>query len=236
MKVVGYLFADSEGAGNENIDWQRQNIADFAAGLGVRVVRFYHELEGNATEPFVQRSEAKRLLHELENGDIVVVMQVSWVLSSVSDSLLLIHELVRRNVSLYSLDLNENLTLPSPRQLKVYEGAAALVLHLLSALEKNDRGGHAESIRVAKQKMKNEGKYLGGPVPFGWRINGSYLVRDGEQQRIIREIQKLKGARWSYRNIARKLKEQYDVNLSHEGVRKVFLKSTVGKDCSSADF
>ncbi len=233
MKVVGYLFEEAGQSCAEDIDKQRQHIADFATGFGVRVVRFYHEQESSGSSPFVERREAKRLLQELDDGDVMVVTRAAWVLSSASDGISLIHEFVRRRVSLYCLDLDENLTLPSPRQLKVYEGSAALVLQLLMALDENEKGGHAQSIRSVKRRMKKEGKYLGGPVPFGWRLEGAYLVVDREQQKIIREIRRLKEERWSYRDIARRLKEQYDIRLSHEGVRKVFLKNAGKEDLSA---
>ncbi|BCL62124.1 hypothetical protein DGMP_28170 [Desulfomarina profundi] len=51
------------------------------------------------------------------------------------------------------------------------------------------------------------------------------MVKNPEQQKIIRVIQTMRKNRWSYREISKELKIKFDVKLSHEGVRRV-LKSS----------
>lgn len=224
MKAIGYIVEEygMEAALTEEF---RTRIAAFATGLGAGVVRFYQDAADALMLPFVRRAGAEQLLKELADGDIVVVVKAVWVLTSAADALELIRLLAARKISLYCLDLEENLTLPAPRQLKVYEGSAPLVEKLLTVLAQNEQTGHAKAIRAAKKRMKSEGKYLGGPVPFGWRVSGAVLVTDREQQKIIREIRKLKDDRWSFREIAEKLREKHGLNFSHEGIRKIYLKS-----------
>lgn len=50
-------------------------------------------------------------------------------------------------------------------------------------------------------------------------------------QRIIEAMHALRGERWSYREISRKLLEEYGVRLSHEGVRRL---CSGGRDGGSA--
>jgi len=92
---------------------------------------------------------------------------------------------------------------------------------LLAALAVCDGSQHGETIRAAKRQMKRQGKYLGGPVPFGWKVDEGFLVKDREQQKIITRIRTLRADRWSYRDIAIKLGKTFDIHLSHEGIRKI---------------
>ena len=71
---------------------------------------------------------------------------------------------------------------------------------------------------------------MGGPVPFGWQVDGEYLVQDLKQQQIIREIIKLRSDRWSYRDIVRKLQEGHNVQLSHEGIRRILVSNAQKKE------
>ena len=73
--------------------------------------------------------------------------------------------------------------------------------------------------------MVKEGRYIGGPVPFGWQVKDGFLKKDRQQQKVIRQIQKWRADRWSYRDISSKLREKLGVKLSHEGIRKVLMKS-----------
>ena len=84
---------------------------------------------------------------------------------------------------------------------------------------------HSEAIRAGKARKKKDGKYSGGPVPFGYFLGeDDCLHKDEQQQLIIQEMRNLKADRWSYRNIAKKLDEEYRLKFSHEGVRRILMK------------
>ena len=193
MKVFGYLF-EAEGSEEEIEDSLEDAVLAYAAELGGRVVRFYRESERAFHRPLSERVAGSRLLAEIEDGDTIVAAKSSWILSSASDALRLIEELAARNISLYCLDLQENISLPQPRQLKVSEGVSVFIVQLLAALAKNENSARAHAVSVAEDKMKREGRYLSGPVPLEWRVEGAYLVEDTKQQWVIKEKRKREGA------------------------------------------
>ncbi len=225
MKIVGYLFHSEGSVGEKDVEKSKQMILTVGARLGGRVFRFYEEKVGSLLQPFSERTVGRQVFAELEEGDILVVERVAWVLDSAKNGVKLLEELAGRKISLFCIDLGEDIALPSPRQLKVTEGSATLVAKLLQALAQNERPEHGQAIRDAKTKLKKQGKYLGGPVPFGWRLKGANLVENKREQRIIAEIHQLKKENWSYRQIAMRLEKQYKVRLSHAGVRKIMLRS-----------
>jgi superfamily II helicase len=59
---------------------------------------------------------------------------------------------------------------------------------------------------------------------LGQKVNGDgFLEEDPEQQAMIMAILTMRAERRSYREISRKLLEQYQIRLSYEGVRRVIL-------------
>ncbi len=218
MRVTGYVVG--EGAA-EAVDLQKKNIGRYAASLGYGIDEFVVEPEPLMKQPFVRRQEGARVVDMVEADDMVICGKAEWILASAQSGLELIDLFRRLRVSLYCVDLAENLSLPAERRLVVYEGGTKLVRGLLAALAACDGSKHGETIRAAKRQMKCQGKYLGGPVPFGWKVEEGFLVKDREQQKIITRIRKLRADRWSYRDIAVKLGNTFDIHLSHEGIRKI---------------
>ncbi len=218
MHVIGYVVAEGSA---ETVELQKKAIERYAASLGYGVDEFVVEKEPLKKQPFIRRSEGARIVDILEPDDMVICEKAEWILASAQNGLELIDLFSRMRVSLYCVDLAENLSLPAERRLVVYEGGAGLVRGLLAALAVCDGSEHGETIRAVKRQMKRQGKYLGGPVPFGWKVEEGFLVKDREQQKIIGRIRKLRADRWSYRDIAVKLGKTFDIHLSHEGIRKI---------------
>ncbi|MBM9603446.1 recombinase family protein [Desulfopila inferna] len=223
MTVTGYLLLEESAADITAVDIERRTIERYAATIGVRLDHLRIEQGTSIRRPFAERTQGRKILAEIEKGDSIVAGKAEWVLSSAREGLHLINMLQERKVALYCADLEENITLPVERKLVVYEGGADLVKRLLISLAACESSSHGDSIRAAKRQMKKEGKYLGGPVPFGWHVKAGFLVQDREQQKVIREIRKLRADRWSYRDIAQKLTHLFGLQLSHEGIRKILL-------------
>jgi DNA invertase Pin-like site-specific DNA recombinase len=191
---------------------------------------FFVEQGASLKSPFRERKEAAGLLAGAQSGDTLITMKSEWIFGSSKEGVRLIRMLKKMSISLYCIDLNQNISLATERKLVVSEGGSALILAVLTALAACDSSKHGESIKATKGYQKREGKYLGGPVPFGWQVDGEYLVQDLKQQQIIKEIIKLRSDRWSYRDIARKLQERNSVQLSHEGIRRILVSNAKKKE------
>jgi putative DNA-invertase from lambdoid prophage Rac len=72
-----------------------------------------------------------------------------------------------------------------------------------------------------KADQRKRQRYLGGIVPFGWRIGeDGALVEVPEQQRAIQRIIELRRAGLSLRSISTAIRKE-GIRLSHEGVKNV---------------
>lgn len=201
---------------------QAQAIADFARANGLVLEKEIMEVGSSLKKPFRERPEGGALLHHCQPGDSIIVLKAEYILSSANEGVRLLRMLRKSGLALYCVDLGVNISLDEPRKLVVHEGYAGIVHKLLSSLAVCESSKHGEAIRATKRNLKREGKYLGGPVPFGWEVNSEgFLVEKPEQQKIIAVIVAMRNDRWSYRDISRKLKEEHQIRLSHEGVRRV---------------
>ncbi len=225
MSALGYIFLTLDREGQVAVGEQQRVIQNYAKYVGLTVEEFFVEQGVSLKCPFRERKEATRLLAGLQSGDILIAMRSDWVLSSAKEGALLIRMLRKMSVSFYCIDLGENISLPVERKLVVSEGGSSLILALLTALAVCDGSKHGEAIKATKRHQKREGKYVGGPVPFGWQVEGEYLVQDLKKQQIIREINKLRADRWSYRDIVRKVQDRFNVQLSHEGIRRILMSN-----------
>lgn len=222
MALIGYIFLALERELRIPIDVQQKALAGYAQTRGQALDEIFVEQGVSLKQALINRKEGRTVVAGLRAGDCLVVVQAAFVLGSSRDASHLLQDLRERGISMVCLDLDEDISLDRERKLMVSQGGAILVQKILAALSICDSTRHGEAIRAAKRNQKREGKYLGGPVPFGWQIgDDGCLVQNVEQQRMIREMLKLREDRWSYRDIASKLFEKHGVNLSHEGIRKV---------------
>lgn len=229
MTALGYIFVTMGRDAQIPVADQQRAISEYGKKTGFEVEEYFIEQGCSLKSPFRERKEAARLLSGLRQGDVIITPKAEWVLGSAKEGARLIRMLGKQGVSLYCIDLQENISLETERKLVVSTGSSSLVLAVLNAIANCDGSKHGESIKATKRHQKREGKYLGGPVPFGWRVEGEYLAQDLRQQQVIREILALRADRWSYRDIAGKLKAKHNIKLSHEGIRRILANNAQKK-------
>ncbi len=227
MHAFGYIFLAQDKEYFVPADEQEKAITEYAQSIGIPVTEFLVEDQSPLQQPFHERSQGEALLRKYAAGDTVVTMKAAWVLASPVEGERLLRLLHKDRVAMHCVDLGANISVPEKRRLVISEGCSDLVLKLLEALAICEGSRHGQAIRMAKKHRKQQGKYLGGPVPFGWEVNSEgFLVPNEEQQRIIDEIVTMRMERWSYREISGKLRDEFDIRLSHEGVRKILAGNT----------
>lgn len=231
MAVYGYIFCpvsrDEEPAPGR----QEQLLSEYCTALGLSCDSWVVEKTVSLKKPLGERPEGAKLMAGLQAGDAIVVLKAAWVLASASEGEQLLRTLGKRAVSLHCVDLGENISLPGERKLVVSEGNSVLVRKVLAALAVCERTGHGEAIRAVKKSRRLQGKYLGGPVPFGWLVNDAgVLEEDPQQQEVIERIRSMREDRRSYREIAATLHDSIGLSLSHEGIRRILANDTRRKE------
>ena len=85
----------------------------------------------------------------------------------------------------------------------------------------------SESISTKKKELKKNGKWLGGIIPFGWKLKDDKMIKDAKQQKIIEYMKSLQKDGFSLRKISKKIKLKYNLNYSHCGVKNIMLRKEV---------
>jgi putative DNA-invertase from lambdoid prophage Rac len=226
MQTFAYVFLSQDSSHDVPEALQMKAIEDYGRGLQIPSPEIVVEKRVSMKKPLVERPEGAKLLKACRQGDCIIVMKASWVLTSAADGIKLLARLREMQVALHCIDLGGNISLPEKRRLVVSEGPSVIVEKVLSALNSSEDCGHGQAIRLAKRHKREQGKYLGGPVPFGWQVGpDGCLVPNPNQQQVIAAIINMRKDRWSYREIAGKLRTELNVELSHEGVRKLVKNS-----------
>ncbi len=231
MSVFGYIFFALEKDQQVAVEEQQTALCSYAKSIGLEMGELLVEEGTTLKRPFKERPEGSKLAERCVPGDAIITMKAAWVLSSAGAGAHLLQTLREKDIALYCIDLGENITVDEKRKLIVYEGCAGIVQKLLSALAICETSKHGEAIRATKRNLKKQGKYIGGPVPFGWEVNKErVLVQNKAQQKIIQAIISMREDRWSYRDISQKLKKEFDIELSHAGVRRILESDKKKKD------
>lgn len=226
MRVYGYIKSDKllQPQSDAIVVNQKEAMRAYALNLGAQGIdELFTEDINEAKKPFHRRKVGEKLFKKCERDDVILVPKIAWILSSARGGVEFLKVMKEKNISLHCLDIGGDICLKQKRKLVVFEGYAEVILKLLLALERNETVvDHGAAIRASKAKARKEGKYLGGPVPFGCRVGSDgRLEQNSKEQHIIAEILTMREKRISYRKISQALNEKYKINLSHEGVRRV---------------
>jgi putative DNA-invertase from lambdoid prophage Rac len=113
-------------------------------------------------------------LAALKTGDVVITPKLDRMFRSALNALDVLGQLKDRGVNLHMTDLGGDVT---------GNGISKLVFTILSAVAEAERDRIRERIRDMKANQRKRRRYLGGIVPFGWRVGeDGALTEDPDQQ------------------------------------------------------
>jgi putative DNA-invertase from lambdoid prophage Rac len=137
--------------------------------------------------------QGKALLAALKAGDTVITAKLDRMFRSALDALAVLGQLKDRGVSLHMIDLGGDVT---------GNGISKLVFTILSAVAEAERDRIRERVATVKADQRQRGRYLGGKVPFGFRVDEhGALEPDSHQQDAIATARRLHADRQTMRAI-----------------------------------
>jgi putative DNA-invertase from lambdoid prophage Rac len=214
MAIYGYARVSTtrQAEEGESLDVQQRAIAGHAMIHNVSVNRVFVERGVSGSKPLGDRPEGGALLAVLRPGDIIITPRLDRMFRSALDALEVLGRLKTRGVALHMIDLGGDVT---------SNGISKLVFTILSAVAEAERDRIRERVAMVKADQRERGRYLGGVVPFGWRVGEEgELVKVPEQQEAIHRMVELRAGGASLRAIAAKVIAAGH-SISHVGVRNV---------------
>jgi len=183
----------------ESLAVQRRQIEGYAKMLGLTIDRVFVEKGVSGSKPLAERPEGAKLLATIKNGDTIVAAKLDRMFRSARDALDVGDRLRSRGISLHFIDLGGDVT---------GNGIGKLVFTILAAVAEAERDRIRERVREVKADQKRRKRYLGGKVPFGFRVkvvgDEKYLVDDPDTRKIAATARDLRATGMSIREVARR--------------------------------
>jgi putative DNA-invertase from lambdoid prophage Rac len=220
MATFAYTRVSTDRQANEgeSLGAQERIVGGYAQMLGLSLDRVFVEKGVSGSTPLAERPEGAQLLAILKPGDVVISPKLDRMFRSANDALANLERLKGLGVHLHLIDLGGDVTA---------NGIAKLVFTILSAVAEAERDRIRERISTVKQDQKARGRYLGGKVPFGFRIGeDGALVEDPEEQQAIRDMLMQRKLHKPLRAIANNMKSR-GIKISHEGVAEVLRRHVI---------
>ena len=213
MTYYGYIRVSTLQQANEgdSLETQLKQITSYASlkGYDIPPENFITERGISGSVEFEKRPEGLKLFERLETGDVLIFSKLDRAFRNTRNALNTLHDLKLRGISVHFIDLGGDVT---------NDGIGSVIFTILSAFATFERERIATRIREVKQVQKADGKFLGGFTRFGYRVEEDRLVKDPDQQIIIKEMKDMKRRGMSLRRISKWLKKTYSVEMSHSTV------------------
>ncbi len=215
MAIYGYIRVSTiaQADAGESLKVQRRKIEARAQEQGWTLDQVFVERGVSGGKPFADRRQGKALLDVLAEGDVVIASKLDRMFRSASDALAIMEDFKRLGVGLYLLDLGGEIG---------GNGIGAMGFTILTAVAQFERERIAERIAEVKADQRSRGRYLGGAVPFGYKVakDSKHLDPAPKEQAAIKRIRRLRQEGKSLRAISEDMKKRGH-NVSHEGVKRI---------------
>jgi len=213
MTYYGYIRVSTLQQANDgdSLETQLKQITSYASlkGYDIPPEHFITERGISGSVEFEKRPEGLKLYEKLEPGDVLIFSKLDRAFRNTRNALNTLHDLKLRGISFHFIDLGGDVT---------NDGIGSVIFTILSAFATFERERIATRIREVKQVQKADGKFLGGFTRFGYKVEDDRLVKDPDQQIIIKEMKNMKRRGMSLRRISKWLKKTYSVEMSHSTV------------------
>ena len=214
VATYGYVRVSTEKQAEEgeSLGAQRRTIEGYAMMQGLTLDEVFVERGVSGSKPIGERPEGARMLGKVRAGDVIITPKLDRMFRSALDALDVLARLKDRDVSLHMIDLGGDVT---------GNGISKLVFTILSAVAEAERDRTRERIADVKRDQRERGRFLGGTVPFGYRLgeDGELIPHEGEQE-AIKEARAMKARGASLRAIAEALQARGH-SISHVAVSRV---------------
>jgi putative DNA-invertase from lambdoid prophage Rac len=178
MAVYGYsrVSTTAQADEGESLEVQRRQVEGWCHMQGQVLACQYIERGVSGSIPITERPEGAIMWKRLQRGDMIIASKLDRLFRSALDALQTVAALKEQGVSLVLLDLGGDIS---------GNGLSRLFLTIAAAFAEAERDRIRERVTQTKHDQKARGRYLGGKVPFGYRVSDGTLIGDQKKLKLI---------------------------------------------------
>jgi hypothetical protein len=218
MTIYGYTRVSTVKQANEgeSLETQKRQIIGYAESKGwnLSCESIFVEKGVSGGIEFNSRPEGEKLLQVLQAGDILVIPKLDRAFRSTRDAMNVLHFLRENEISVHSLDMGE----------VTGSGVGAIIFTILSAFASFERDRVATRIKEVKQRRRADGYFVGGRRGFGFNVIDGRKVPNIEEQKLLKQMKKMKERGMTLKRIHFWLTEAKGVPLAYSSLRVALLR------------
>jgi site-specific DNA recombinase len=197
MKAIGYIRVSTQGQVDEGVslEAQRSKIEAWCEVNDYELVNVYTDA-GISGKTMANRDGLLRALDAVDRDVALVTYSMSRISRSTREMLSLADKLEKKGADLVSLT----------EKIDTTTAAGKMVFRMLAVLNEFERDQVSERTKVALAHKKAKGERI-GTVPYGFGLadDGVALVKNTQEQTILKSMQLLRGAGYKLREITEQL-------------------------------
>ena len=194
-KTIGYIrvSTDKQADKGVSLEAQQEKLKAYATLYDLELVEII--VDAGESAKSLNRPGLTRALSMLgKEADALLVVKLDRLTRSVAD----LGKLLDSHFKTSSL-------LSVSEQIDTRTAAGRLVLNVLASVSQWEREAIGERTSVAMRHKQSKGEYIGGKVPYGFRLVDGELIKHESEQRVMSAVKEFREAGLSYRAIIQEL-------------------------------
>jgi DNA invertase Pin-like site-specific DNA recombinase len=202
-----------------SLDEQTRRIAGVAMLKGADIARMFVDAGVSGSKELGERPEGGNLLATLKAGDTLITSKLDRLFRNALDALATAEYFKQQGIDLIIVDLGVDAV--------TQNGVSKMFFGMLALMAEFERDRIKERQADGQRAKKEKGGFVGGRRPFGYRVEGTgknaIVIPDPAEQQAIIDMQAMREAGQSYRQIAQAMNERGHV-ITHQAVKNILTR------------
>jgi len=212
MSNIAYIrVSHVESLNGTSLEVQEKRCKAFAELHGFTIDKVYSEVVSGGVE-FRKRPVFQKVLSELKTGSKLVCSRLDRLSRQVIDTLQLVEDFKKERKEICLCDVGNIHK----------DGVSKIFVTILASLAEVERANISERIKASKKIAKQDRKYLGGFVEFGFKVDeNKKLVPDDKEFSVLQSMVNLRRSGLGYRKISDEIKNKFGKRIYYPQIHKI---------------
>ena len=212
MTNIAYIrVSHTESLNGTSLEVQEKRCKAFAELNGFTIDKVYSEVVSGGVE-FRKRPVFQKVLSELKTGSKLVCSRLDRLSRQVIDTLQLVEDFKKEHKEICLCDVGNIHK----------DGVSKIFVTILASLAEVERANISERIKASKKIAKQDRKYLGGFVEYGYKVDeNKKLVPDDKEFSVLQSMVNLRRSGLGYRKISDEIKNKFGKRIYYPQVHKI---------------